>query len=115
MKGSGGTIGPELTGYDRKNLDYLLLHIFDPNADIREGYETYRIQTTDGRILTGIIANQSGGTVELMSVFGNERTVIPADKILTKKIQLVSSMPERLLSDLSEQELRDLFAYLMQD
>jgi len=115
MKGSGGTIGPELTGYDRKNLDYLLLHIFDPNADIREGYETYRIQTTDGRILTGIIANQSGGTVELMPVFGNERTVIPADKILTKKIQLVSSMPERLLSDLSEQELRDLFAYLMQD
>ena len=115
MKGSGGTIGPELTGYDRNNLDYMLLHIVDPNADIREGYETYRIKTTDGRILAGSIVSQAGGTIELVPIFGNKKTIIPEDKILTKKIQQVSSMPERLLSQLSEQEVGDLFAYLMQD
>ncbi|HSI75449.1 MAG TPA: PVC-type heme-binding CxxCH protein [Lunatimonas sp.] len=115
MKGSGGIIGPELTGYDRKNLDYMLLHIVDPNADIREGYETYQIQTKDGRLLVGSVASQSGGTIELMPIFGNKRTVIPEERILTKKIQQVSSMPERTLSTLTEEEVKDLFAYLMQD
>lgn len=115
MKEIGGATGPELTGYDRKNLDYMLLHIVDPNADIREGYETYQIQTTDGRLLVGRIVSQAGGTIELMPVFGNKHTLIPEDRILTKKIQQISSMPERLLSHLTDQEVRDLFAYLMQD
>lgn len=115
LKGLGGNIGPELTGYDRKNIDYMLLHTVDPNADIREGYETYQIKTTDGRLLMGSIADQVGGTIDLMPIFGNRRTIIPEDKILTKTIQQVSTMPERLLSPLSDQEVKDLFAYLMED
>jgi putative heme-binding domain-containing protein len=115
LNGVGGMTGPELTGYDRKNLDYMLLHIVDPNADIREGYETYQIQTTDGRLLAGRIVSQEGGTIELMPVFGNKRTLIPESRVSIKKIQQVSSMPERLLSHLSDQEVSDLFAYLMRD
>jgi putative heme-binding domain-containing protein len=115
LNGYGGTIGPELTGYDRKNLNYMLLHTVDPNADIREGYETYKIQTKEGRTIVGKIAKQEGGTIELVPVLGGKKTVLPEDKILTNRIQQVSTMPERLLSPLSDQELRDLFAYLMQD
>lgn len=115
MKGSGGVIGPELTGYDRKNVDYMLLHSVDPNAAIREGYETYRIQTADGRILVGKIESQQGGTIELVPVLSGKKTLLPEDKILTKEIQQVSSMPEKLLSELSEEEVKDLFAYLMDD
>ena len=115
MKEYGGNIGPELTGYDRKNVDYMLLHVVDPNADIREGYETYQIQTTDGRTLVGRISSQTGGTVELIPILGGRKTVLAEDKILTKEIQQVSSMPERLLSKLSDQEVRDLFSYLMYD
>jgi putative heme-binding domain-containing protein len=115
LKGSGGIIGPELTGYDRKNLAYMLLHTVDPNADIREGYETYQIQTVDGRTLVGRIAAQDGGTVSLVPALGGKKTLLTADKIRTQTIQATSTMPERLLSPLSDKEIADLFAYLGAD
>ncbi|MEZ5041832.1 MAG: c-type cytochrome [Saprospiraceae bacterium] len=109
--GQGGTIGPDLTGYERKNLDYLLLHIVDPNADIREGYLNYLLTTKDGRYLTGTITDQSAKTVRFRSISGEE-TVWPMDEIATLKAQEISLMPERLLNRLSDQEISDLFSYL---
>ncbi|MFK5973978.1 MAG: hypothetical protein QM485_11975 [Flavobacteriaceae bacterium] len=39
----GSSLGPDLTGYDRNNTNYLVFSIVDPNADIREGYVNYQI------------------------------------------------------------------------
>ena len=36
--GEGGSTAPDLTGYERKNLDFWLHGIIDPNLEIREGY-----------------------------------------------------------------------------
>ena len=110
---SGGTIGPDLTGYDRSNLDYLLLNIVDPNADIREGYVNYHITTKDGRTLVGTLTNRSGETVTIQPL-GGEAITLSSEQIETMQAQPTSLMPERLLDGLSDQQIRDLFAYLMQ-
>jgi putative heme-binding domain-containing protein len=111
----GGTLGPELTGYDRSNVPYLLLQIVDPNADVREGYEVQRIVTSDGRTLEGRIKQQSGGGVTLQPPLGGRSITLSKDKIASMEVQDVSLMPERILDPLSDQEIRDLLAYLMGD
>lgn len=107
----GGQIGPDLTGYDRRNLDYLLINTVDPNAEIREGFVNYLIQTQDGRTLTGTIADNRGGTIELKT-FDGQHITIPQNHIIEMKAQEISLMPERLLDTLTKEEILDLFAYL---
>jgi putative heme-binding domain-containing protein len=108
----GGNIGPDLTGYDRDNMNSMLLNIVDPNADIREGYVIHKIVTTDGRTLEGKIISRNGDAITLQPVAG-KNTVLSAAQIKEMKAQHVSIMPERILDHLSEQELRDIFSYIM--
>ncbi len=108
----GGLIGPDLTGYERSNVNYFLLNIVDPNADIREGYVIHRVLTADGRTLEGKIAASNGDVLTLQSLSGEE-TVLSASQIKEMKALQTSIMPERILDPLSDQEIRDIFAYIM--
>lgn len=110
--GEGGEIGPDLTGYDRRNIQDLLMNILDPNAEIREGYVNYKIITQDDRTLSGIIADQSSEFVRLRQYSGQELT-LSTQQIQEMQALPLSLMPERLLDPLSDQEIKDLFAYLM--
>jgi hypothetical protein len=49
LHGEGQTIGPDLTGYERDNLDFLLPSIIDPNAGLREEYTNFELQTSKPR------------------------------------------------------------------
>lgn len=109
---TGGSIGPDLTGYDRDNLNSMLLNIIDPNADIREGYVIHRIVTTDGRTLEGKIVSRNGNAITLQSLGGKDM-VLTASQVKEMKAQQSSVMPERLLDRLTDQEVKDLFAYIM--
>jgi putative heme-binding domain-containing protein len=108
----GGNIGPDLTGYERSNVNYFLLNIIDPNADIREGYVIHRVMTTDGRTLEGKIAASNGDVLTLQSLSGEE-TTLSAVQIKEMKALQTSIMPERILNPLNDQGIRDIFAYIM--
>ncbi|NND04961.1 MAG: c-type cytochrome [Saprospiraceae bacterium] len=108
----GSEIGPALTGYDRQNVNYLALHIVDPNIDIREGYVNYEVQTKDGRVFTGIIRNRTANEVRLKPV-GGEAVTISSDQIQEIRPLPISIMPEKLISGLSDEQVADLFAYIM--
>jgi putative membrane-bound dehydrogenase-like protein len=110
----GESIGPDLTYANRKDRDYLLASIVDPSAVIRKEYLAYVVQTTDGRSLTGLIAEQTPAAVTLVDG-KNQRTAIARGKIETMEESPVSLMPENLLKELKPQELRDLFSYLQSD
>ena len=106
----GGTLGPDLSGYDRKNINDMITNIVDPGAYVREGFVTYRITTVDGRILSGTIAERNGNTVRLKLASGESLTLTETD---IKEMQVQPSiMPDNLLDPLSDQQIRDLFAYL---
>jgi putative heme-binding domain-containing protein len=107
----GGTLGPDLTGYDRRNVSDILLNTIDPNADIREGYGMYHITTTDGRTLVGKITAQNGETISLQPL-GGDNINLAAKQIKEMKAQKTSLMPERLLEGLTDQQIRDLYAYI---
>ena len=107
----GGNIGPDLTPYQRGNLDTLLISVINPNAEIREGFEYVTLNTTDGRSLSGFLTDQDTQVVALRGMTGED---IRVERKHVKKLEPMgrSLMPEGLLQGLSDQELRDFFAYL---
>ena len=111
MFGNGGSVGPELTGYQRDDTPRMLLHIVNPSLEIREGFETYTVRTEDGRIISGFLFDQDQHVVVLRTADGQDVTVARENVELMERSPR-SLMPERLLHDFQPQQLRDLFAYL---
>jgi putative heme-binding domain-containing protein len=112
--GEGGRLGPELTGGNRKDRNYLLVSIVDPSLMVRREYLSYVVETSDGRLLTGLITEQTGGSITLVNA-RDERTVVPRGLIERTEESRLSLMPENILADLDPQQLRDLFAFLESD
>jgi putative heme-binding domain-containing protein len=111
LHGLGGTVGPDLTSYKRDDVPQLLLHVINPSAEIREGYESSVINTKSGRVLTGIVAERNDRVIVLRTAEG-QQMVQPADDIESITVSGISLMPEGLLQGLSDQQVCDLFAYL---
>ncbi len=109
--GSGGQVGPDLTAYQRSDLDNLLQQIVNPSAQIREGYENFSVETKDGRSLTGFLADKDNQIVVLRGLDG-QNVVIERKEIVEMKASGLSLMPEGLLDALTDKQARDLFAYL---
>jgi putative heme-binding domain-containing protein len=106
----GKSIGPELTGSQRRNLDYLLTNLLDPNAIIGRDYRLTVVVTDGGRVLTGIVRQEDNQTLTLQTA--NDRVTIPKDEIDVRKLSPLSMMPEGMLRKLNTDEVRDLLAYL---
>ncbi|HWB03043.1 MAG TPA: PVC-type heme-binding CxxCH protein [Verrucomicrobiales bacterium] len=107
----GGKAGPDLTSYQRTDLDMLLLAVIAPSAEIREGYTTTVIETKDGSTLAGFITDQDPSVLVLRDPAGQTQTV-NRSRISKEQPLPFSLMPEGLLTGLPDQDIRDLFAWI---
>jgi putative heme-binding domain-containing protein len=110
MYGEGGQVGPDLTGSNRKNLDYVLENVLDPSALINRDYKVTLVLTGDGRLISGIAVEQPGGTLAVQTA--NQRVFLTKDDIERMQPSELSMMPEGALDKLTSEEVRDLLAYL---
>ncbi len=108
---SGGRIGPDLTAYKRDDLRGMLMNVVNPSLEIREGFENFLVVTSDGRTLNGFVTEQDNRLVVLKQADG-QTVLIPRTDIEEMNAIPRSIMPEAILKDYNEQQLRDLFAYL---
>lgn len=108
--GTGNKVGPELTGSNRADLNYLLSNVLDPSAVMAREYIPTVIVTTGGRVITGLVKEQTKNAVTVVTA--NETVVIPRDEIDEEKPGDKSMMPDDLLKPLSDTEVRALVAYL---
>jgi putative heme-binding domain-containing protein len=111
MYGSGGRIGPDLTGSGRADLDYLLENIVDPSAVVAPDYRVTLVTLKDGRVLSGALAVQTARTLTLRQM--TEPIVLERSEILKQETSPLSLMPEGLLQSYNDTRVRDLIAYLM--
>ncbi|MEM7375207.1 MAG: PVC-type heme-binding CxxCH protein [Bacteroidota bacterium] len=109
--GEGGILGPDLTGSNRGNVDYLLSNMLDPSGDIQDDYKMVVITTRDGRTYSGNIASESARQLSLR-VVGQEAVVLNKSDIQSRESTENSMMPEGLLQTLSEKEVTDLVGFL---
>ncbi|NBR85726.1 MAG: hypothetical protein EBS84_12540 [Proteobacteria bacterium] len=110
LYGVGGKVGPDITGSNRADLDYLLHNILDPNAEIPNDYRTWNLDTKDDRSISGVMARQDATTVTIVTP--NESLTIARSDIAKLRQSELSMMPEGLLQALPEEEVRNLIAYL---
>ena len=110
LYGEGGEIGPDITGSNRNNLDYLLTNMLDPNAEIPNDYRTTILHTKDNRVLVGVIRRSEGQSVTIATPA--EVVTVAKRDVAAIDPQDFSMMPEGLVLALKVDELRDLVAYL---
>ncbi len=108
----GAAVGPELTSVGRKyELQEILDNILVPSKVFEPKYASYLIQTIDGRIVSGLLAEQS--EQELLLKDANAKDIrVARDDVEVMQMQQKSIMPELLFRDLTEQQAADLLAFL---
>ncbi len=107
----GVKLGPDLVTVTNQSKEELLTNILDPNANIAAGYEEYMIRTSDGEIITGVMANQSATAVTLRRRKGEQDTVLRSN-IAELRALTVSAMPENLEESIDVQQMSDLLEFL---
>lgn len=108
----GGQVGPNITGANRKDLNYLLTNILDPSAVMAKEYQPVVLALADGRVITGIVKEENERTLKVQTT--NEILNIATNDIDARKQSDKSMMPDDLLRNLSEHEARSIVAYLQQ-
>ncbi|MGB0655850.1 MAG: c-type cytochrome [Pirellulales bacterium] len=111
LYGEGGKVGPELTGANRANLDYILLNSVYPSLDVPHAYRTVSVLTVDGRVVNGVLAEEDGTKIVLRTP-EQPRVVIAKEDIDFRKISSQSMMPDGQLDAMKPQEVIDLVKYL---
>jgi putative heme-binding domain-containing protein len=106
----GKRIGPELTGAQRTNLDYVLENVLDPSAAVARAYQMTQVVLLDGRLLTGIVLEESDQTLTLQ--MPTERLSLSKADIDERAQSKLSMMPEGILNAFSPTDVRDLVGYL---
>jgi putative membrane-bound dehydrogenase-like protein len=110
LYGKGGIIGPDLTGSNRDNLDYVLENVVDPSAVLAASYRMSAINTVDGRVLNGVIQDSGGPTVKVLTP--EKELILPREDLDVVNPTKLSLMPEGLLDNLTDEQIRDLIAFL---
>lgn len=110
LHGTGGRVGPDLTGSNRTELHYVLENLLDPSAFISRDYQLTNFVTQDGRLVAGIVVEETPRAVTVQTA--TDRLVLSKEDIEARKVSPVSMMPEGIVEQMSFEELRDLVAYL---
>ena len=108
--GEGKSIAPDLTGGNRDSLDYLLENIVDPSAVVPAAYQMSILRLEDGRVISGVVTRETGPVLTVQTA--KEAITLRADEISDRRNGQQSLMPDNLLELITEQQLRDLLAYL---
>lgn len=111
LYGEGGKVGPDLTGSNRANLDYILLNSIDPSYDVPDGYKMVTVLTDDGRLINGVLAEEDATKIVLKTA-EVPRVVIAKEDIEERKASTKSIMPDGQLDEMKTQEVVDLIKYL---
>jgi putative heme-binding domain-containing protein len=108
--GSGKKVGPDLTGANRGDVEFLLSNIVDPNALVAKDYFSTVIVTRDGRVVTGLVTAEDDKTVTLHNA--TETLLLPKEEIDERELGTTSMMPDDQLKQFSPREIRSLLGYL---
>jgi len=111
LYGEGQDVGPDITANGRGSFEQLLSNVLDPSLVIGVNYQARTIATTDGRILTGLLVEDSPQRV-VLKMQGGKLETVPRNEVEEFHVSKLSMMPEDLEKQLSRQEMADLFAFL---
>ena len=79
MFGEGEKIGPDLTTANRQDRDFLLVSLVDPSSVIRKEFVSVVVQTTAGRLVTGLPVARTDSVLTLADSKGQRLSIATSD------------------------------------
>jgi putative heme-binding domain-containing protein len=110
-EGRGTDVGPNLSTVTNRSPEDLLVHVLDPNREVAPNFMNYNVATVQGRVFSGIIAEESASAIVVKRSEG-ATDVIPREQIEEVKSTGVSLMPEGLEKGMTVAEFADLIAFV---
>ena len=109
----GVAIGPDLVGIGkRRDMDYVIQSTLEPDAYIVEGFQQTSLEMKDGRVLFGMIGEETALSLKLVLLTG-EQIVVRPDEIKKRSDAKNSIMPASFSNTLSAQDVADISAWIM--
>ena len=113
VAGQGGAVGPELTTIARcLTPDEIVESIYWPTRAVKPEYRAYALTLADGRMLQGILKEETPEKVVLVDATGKSHDVAPAD--IEERSDVGSLMPANVALALPAEQRRDLVRYLLE-
>lgn len=116
LNGVGQEVGQDLAKLDAKQQPVdILKSILDPSANINEKFQSYIIETKEGKVHTGLILEETGDAIKLLEnpLAKTAAVTIEKSNIETRTKSPTSIMPKGLLDKLTREEILDLLAYVI--
>jgi len=111
--GAGGAVGPELTTVARcLTPEEIVESVYWPARAVKPEYRAYALTLADGRVLQGIIKEESAEAVVLLDATGKRHEIVPAD--IDERTEVGSLMPANVFTSLPAEDRRDLVRYLLE-
>jgi uncharacterized repeat protein (TIGR03806 family) len=112
VNGTGSAFGPDLSQVGKQyTRPQILESLLEPSKKVDPPYVAYLVETTDGKVLTGLLAEKTDKEV-VLKVAADKEVRIPAAKVERLAPQAKSLMPELLLRDLTAEQAADLLEFL---
>jgi putative membrane-bound dehydrogenase-like protein len=110
-EGRGARVGPDLSTIGRSDRRQIVESILQPSALVAPHYQTWQIETADGKVRTGLLIHTNLDEYTYLDEKGERFKVNTRDVVECRAVPR-SIMPDGLADLLTDQELRDLVAYL---
>ncbi|MCH2201622.1 MAG: HEAT repeat domain-containing protein [Fuerstiella sp.] len=112
VEGVGGSIGPDLNKISQTHtIEKIIESIVDPSKEIKEGFETWTVVTTEGKVYGGLRIEEGPPQFVLRGSNGRDYRIY-LDEIEEKFPSKRSLMPDETMSQLTLTEFVDLVAFL---
>lgn len=111
LSGQGKLVGPQLDGIGKRTTERLLEDIMFPNRNVDHAFRTSTLLLEDGRIVVGLVRNETDDALTLVNAEGKEQTIPLAD-ISERKQNTQSVMPGNFHEVLDDTALQNLLGFL---
>ncbi len=111
IDGRGQDVGPDLGAIGQRERRFILESILHPSREVAPHFQTWQVETTDGKIRNGLLSRTELDLAVYIDEKGKSFTVNVGDIVEARAVP-ASIMPEGLTAQLTDQEFRDLLAYL---
>ena len=112
----GGTLGPDLTAVSgRYGLRDLLTHVIDPAKEVSDQYRTTIFFMKNDDIVDGRVVNINGERIMVSTDMMDPSKIrnVKRGEVDVMRLSSKSQMPDGLLDMLTEEEIKDLMAFLI--
>ena len=110
---AGGAVGPELTTIAKcLTAEEIVESLYWPARAVKPEYRAYTFTLADGRVLQGIIKEETAGALTLVDATGKRHQIAAAD--IEERTDVGSLMPANVFTSLPADQQRDLVRYLLE-